>query len=274
MSGSLRRQIHSDPQTVAATTAAVKVFNKGMPKGPFRRWNFRATGTNNSIAGSAPTQYVLKRHSTPIWDLTPAQLRAFLEGTISPIGGSVPATSALRWTLPFDLYQKQGLVGLPSDDYVWETTLDADSSAGELALSFDLATAEPAMYLRMMREQMGVPASAPGFPYEIKTKAGIPVLGWILPLVSATEGIKSLVIYRAPKDNASPEAIAEFKYLDILESQAHYNPEAITNPFLFKPFDEPLDYPDGSYLKIESGTSTAETDEIVPIQLVPANMVI
>ncbi len=268
------RDINPNDYTVAATTAATATFDKGIPKTAFRRFTFRIVGTNNSLAGTGVDKYVVKKHGTEIWNLTPTQLRAFLEATISPIGGSVPATSALRYTLPFDLYMEDGIIGLPTDEYTVEITLNANTSAGSMKQSFEFAEAEPAFYLRMMREPMQAPASSAGWPTAIKTKAGIPVLGFILPLVSATEGIQELWLYRSPKDGASPIEIWHGTYLDILESQAHYNPEAITNPFMWKPFKNPTDYPDGSYIKVKTGTSSAATDEMVPVQMVPAGLTI
>ena len=269
-----KRDINPNEVTLAATTATTATFDKGIPKTAFRRFTFRVVGTNNSLAGSAINKYVVKKNGTEIWNITPAQFRALLEATLGPIGGSVPATSALRYTMPFDLYMKDGILGLPTDVYTVEIDVDADSSAGSIKQSFEFADVEPAAYLRMMREPMGAAASSPGHPSYIKTKAGIPVLGWILPLVSATEGIQEAWLYRAPRDGANPIEIWHGTYLDILESQAHYNPEAITNPFFWKPFDQPLDYPDGSYLKVKTGTSSVAGDEWVPVQMVPSALTI
>lgn len=268
------RDMLSKSEVISVGVAGVATFDKGVPGGPFKCFSFKVVGTDNSLAGAAPTSYVVKRRSTEIWNLTPAQFRAFLEATISPIGGSVPATSALRYTMPFDMYMKEGIMGLPSDAYTVEINYDADADAGSIKMSWEFADAEPGFYLRMVRESMQIPVSQASYPYYIKTRAGIPVMGFILPLVSATEGIQELWLYRAPKDGAPAEELWHGEYLDILESQAHYNPEAITNPFMWKPFKAPVDYPDGSYIKVKSGTSTVEADEIVPVQIVPANMTV
>lgn len=265
-----KKDFLSTTVTVAATTATVITFDKGVPQGPFRRFNTKITGANNSLAGSAIDAYRVKLDSTTIWDMTPAQLRALMEALISPIGGAVHATGDLRFTLPFDLYVAGGDIGMPQGNVTFEVTVNANSSAGSYALGWEFADVKPKYYVRAVREADGVPTSSSGYPYYINTGAGVNVLGFILPMVSATQGIQEIWLYRALKDQGPVEELWHGEYLDILESQAHYNPEAIVNPFFFKPFPTPIDYPKGSYLKIKTGSSSATTDEIVPVQLMPA----
>lgn len=259
-------------ETIAATTAGqVPTFDKGVPAGPFKRFNFLVVGANNSLAGTAIDEYRVKLGSNLIWQLTPAQFRAFLEAMISPIGGSVPATSSLRYTMPFDLYVNGSDIGLPAGYSVTvEISVNVNSSAGSVQLGWEMSNVPVKRYVKMIREQMNAPASsASGYPYYIKTGKGIDVLGFILPLVSATQGIQEIWVFRSPDDKKPAEELGHWVYSDILESQAHYNPEAITNPFFWKPFATPIDYPEGSYLKVKTGSSSAETDEIVPVQLIP-----
>lgn len=267
-----KKDFLSTAVTVAATTATVITFDKGVPQGPLRRINTKITGTNNSLAGSAIDIYRVKLDSTTIWDMKPAQLRALLEALISPIGGSVPATSALRFSLPFDLYVSGGDIGMPQGNITMEVTVNANSSAGSYNIGWEFADQAPKFYVRAVREPDGVPASSGGYPYYINTGQGVNVVGFVLPMVSATQGIQEMWLYRAVKDNGAVEELWHGEYLDILESQAHYNPEAIVDPFFWKPFPTPIDYPKGSYLKIKTGSSSASTDEIVPIQLMPASV--
>lgn len=268
---SLIRDFLGKTETIAAATADTLIFDKGLPSGPFKRFNFTAVGANNSIAGTGIVKYIVKKNSTVIWDLLPTQLRALLEALISPIGGSVPATSALRYTYPCDLLVPGGDIGFPRDIYTLETEVDTDASAGSLKVGWEFADVNPKLFPRMVREQIGAPASSSaGYDYYTRTGKGIAVLGWILDLVNSTTGIRSIQIFRATHDRGPVEDLGKWAYEEILESQAHYNPEAITTPFFFKPFAKPLDYPEGSYLKIVNGAGSAETDQIVPIELHPA----
>jgi hypothetical protein len=121
----------------------------------------------------------------------------------------------------------------------------------------------------MLREPMLAPKNNPGYPYYIKTGKGRNVLGFVLPLVAT--GISEMWVYRSPDDGKPAQLIQHYRTADeILESQAHYNPSTKMNPFFWKPFATPIDYPDGSYLKVKTGAGTDEADEIVPVVINPA----
>jgi len=252
-------------------SADTLVFDKGIPRGPFKRFNFVSTpspGTHNGMAGDGILKYVLKLDNDEIWNLKPAQLRALLEAFISPIGGVVPDATATRYTFPFDAYVETGALGLPDQGPVTvEIEVDDNTEAGELRLSYEMWDKKnpPSAYLKMLREPMLAPAGSSGFPYYIN-EHDEPILGFILPLVA--DGITELWLYRSPEDGKPAEELLHYRDAsELLESQAHYNPETITNPFFWKPFPTPINYPRGSYIRVATDIGTDEDDEIVPVIL-------
>jgi len=259
----------SSTETIVATTAQTITHDKGMPSdGPLRRFTVVNTGTNNSIAGSGVDSYVMKLNSYELVRCSPAQLRALLEALIGPIGGTVPATGDLNWTFPWDLYVPSGEIGLPTGKPSMEINLNAaNSSAGTSRLGWLYAERAPSFVPRFVRQQMDIGASASGLPFDIKTGKGKKVLGFCLPMVSAT-GITRIRLVRRNPETGQDQQIFYGERADILESQRHYNPEAITNPFFWKP-PVLVDYPEGSVLETWTGAASATTDEIVPLVLEP-----
>src|ERR1051325_5577386 len=137
------RDFLSKAQPIAGGAADLVVFDKGVPRGPFKRLGIVMTGTaddgsHNGFQGDGWSELVLKLNNHEIWNVTPAQLATIIEAMISPIGGVVPADKAKRFTLPLDGYVETGLLGLPDRGPVTlEMQFEAASTAGEVELSYE-----------------------------------------------------------------------------------------------------------------------------------------
>lgn len=268
-----RRDYSTIKQTITAVTAATIRHDKATPAKAVSKFLLTQTGVNNGLAGTGVDSYKVKSASAVMWDITKARYRALLEALLSPLGGSLPATTALRFTLALDLYVNiPGVsIGLPSDPVVGmkavETLVNASASAGDSKLAWEEPDLEPTHMSILRSDTTGIAASSDPGTYNVRSErpADDIFIGFILPMGASTAFIERMQVLRKLADG-SMDQVFEGERDEIYGSQEHYNPETITDPFFWR-LPSIMTMPQGSEIKLKTGASAAASDVIVPVYL-------
>lgn len=252
----MRRLVPGPRITGSSSTANTNSFlDSVMLNGPsIKKIHVNMGGTAMTLANT--TRITLRADSRPFIDCDPWAMRALL-GTIGK--KAEWGTSAVRWTIPLDLFGGAAPVG--------PLRLDIAKNATPAASTYDIGYTQgndtPSGYYMFLANALNVAASASNQPYAFKS----PVPGALL-MGFAIEDVANITLLRL---YAGGQSILEAtQYLNLVEKdELERGTTAVAE--LYLPIQAGNYSPSTGYqLEISTGAGWAGVgNEIVPLWFVP-----